>query len=121
MEKLMWGGSITRQQLLQSISLFQTLDQVPEPPKENIITSEIESGYCLNISREKEIAGNLAFLSAVSDNVRRVMAVCLEEHRNEAEITIRVASNTGDLSKVVEGFEKIAKVLEQAARRGRCW
>jgi hypothetical protein len=114
----MWGGSITRQQLLQSISLFQMLDGVPEPPKENVLTSKTDSTHSLSISREREIASNLAFLSATSDNNLRVMAVCIEEHCNGAEITIRVASNTGDLSKVIQGFEKIARVLEEAARRG---
>jgi hypothetical protein len=116
----MWGGTTTRQQLLQSISLFQTLNEVPEPPRENVLVSEIDSTHCLSISREKEIASNLAFLSATSDDSLRVMAVCIEEHRNKDGITIRVASNTGPLSKIIHGFTMLAKVLEQAARRGGC-
>jgi len=33
-------------------------------------------------------------------------------------ITIRVASNTGDLAEIVTGFETIGRILELAARRG---
>ena len=47
------------------------------------------------------------------------MAVCVEEHCNGEGITILVISNTGDLSAVVQEFMTLAKILEQAARRGR--
>jgi hypothetical protein len=120
METQMWGGSITRQDLLQSISLLRILSEVPALPGQNVPDTDVESARCLSISREKEIAGNLAFLSALSYNNKRVMAVCVEEDYDKNEITIRVAANTGDLSNVVEGFKRIAKVLEQAARRGTC-
>ena len=66
--------------------------------------SKGDSHHCLNPSRENEIASNLAFLSATSDNSLKVMAVCVEEHFNGKGITIRVASNTGDLSTVTSGF-----------------
>lgn len=79
----MWGGSITRQQLLQSISLFQTLDDVPELPKENILESDIDSTCSLSTLRKQEITSNLAFLSAISDDSRRVMALCVEEHHSQ--------------------------------------
>lgn len=114
----MWGGSITRQELLQTTSLFQTLNKVPEPPKKNFLTPGVDSSHRLSIAREKEISSNLAFLSAVSDNNLHIMAVCVEEHAEEEGLTIRVASNTGDLSGVVRGFERIARVLEGAAKRG---
>ena len=64
------------------------------------------------------MTSNLAFLSSISDNPLRVMAVCIEEHDNKEGITIRMASNTGDMSLVVNGFNKMAQVLEQAARQG---
>jgi hypothetical protein len=118
METLMWGGEITRQQILQSICLFQTLNQVPEPPKDHLLSTENDPKYCLSALREKEVASNMAFLSSISDNPLRVMAVCIEEHDNKEGITIRMASNTGDLSLVVNGFNKMAQVLEQAARQG---
>jgi hypothetical protein len=119
METPIWGGGTCRQELLQSISLLRILNEVPEPPSQNIPSSENDTVRCLNISREKEIASNLAFLSATSYNSKEVMAVCVEAHPNGHEITIRVASNTGDLTEVVAGFKKLAKVLERASRRGR--
>lgn len=87
--------------------------------KENTLHSGIDVTRRMSISREKEIASNLAFLSATSGDCLKVMAVCVEEHRNGEGTTIRIASNTGDISKVTNGFIMLAKVLEQAARRGR--
>lgn len=113
----MWGGSITREALLRSITLFHTLDKVPEQPLNNVDVSEVDSTYYLSIKADKEIAGNLAFLSAISDNVRQVMAVCIEEHPHKKGITIRLASNTGDLSEVTNGFKRIAQILERASAR----
>jgi hypothetical protein len=95
MEAAMWGGAITRLQLQQTISRLQKLDELPE-----------------------EIASNLAFLSATTDESLKVMAVCVEEHYNGEGITIRIASNTGVLSAVIQEFMMLAKILEQAARRG---
>ena len=114
----MWGGEITRQQILQSICLFQTLNEVPEPPKDHLLSTENDPKYCLSALREKEVTSNLAFLSSISDNPLRVMAVCIEEHEDKEGITIRMASNTGDMSLVVNGFNKMARVLEQAALQG---
>jgi hypothetical protein len=118
METLMWGGEITRQQLLQSICHFRTLNQVPGLPKDHPFSAENDPKYCLSALREKEVTSNLAFLSSISDSHLRVMAVCIEEHDNKEELTIRIASNTGDMSLILNGFNKIAQVLERAAREG---
>ncbi len=114
----MWGGEITHQQILQSICLFQTLNQVPEPPKDHLLSTDNDPKYFLSALREKEVTSNLAFLSSISDNPLRVMAVCIEEHDNKEGLTIRMACNTGDMSLAVNGFNKMAQVLEQAARQG---
>ena len=118
MDTPMWGGAVTRQGLLQSICLFQTLDNVPESPKNNASEAENDPKYCMSISREREVTSNLAFISSVSDNCLRVTAVCLEEHSNKQGVTIRIASNSGDMVILEQGFKKMAKVLEQAARGG---
>jgi hypothetical protein len=114
----LWGSKITRAQLQQSISNLRQLDELPEIPRENLVNLEIDSTRQLSVVREKEIACNLAFLSATSDDSLKVMAVCVEEHCNGRGITIRVASNTGDLSAVTTGFVRLARALEHAARRG---
>jgi hypothetical protein len=114
----LWGSRITRSELQQSISNLQQLDELPEIPRKNHISLAIDPTRKLSVVREREIACNLAFLSATSDNSLKVMAVCVEEHRNGKGITIRVASNTGDLSTVTVGFVKLARALENAAQRG---
>jgi hypothetical protein len=119
MEATMWGGAITRLQLQQTISRLRKLDELPEVPSENLAVPEVDQTRHLSISREKEIASNLAFLSATSDESLKVMAVCVEERCNGEGITIRIASNTGELSAVIREFITLAKILEQAARRGR--
>jgi hypothetical protein len=73
----------------------------------------------LSVSREQEIASNLAFLAATTDDSLRVMAVCVEERPDGRGATVRVASNTGDLTAVTSGLRMLATTLEQAARRGQ--
>jgi hypothetical protein len=115
----MWGNATTPQQLRNSINRLRALTEVPEQPKENVLVFEVNPNHHLDISRENEIASNLAFLSATSDDYLKVMAVCVEEHVNGEGMIIRIASNTGDLSAVTSNFILLAKILEQAARRGR--
>jgi hypothetical protein len=119
MEATMWGGAITRPQLQQTISQLRKLDELPEVPCENLVVPEVDQTRHLRISREKEIASNLAFLSATSDESLKVMAVCVEEHYNGEGTTIWIASNDGDLSAAIREFMTLAKILEQAARRGQ--
>jgi len=81
-------------------------------PSENLAVPEVDQKRYLSISREKEITSNLAFLSATSDKSLKVMAVYVKEHCNGEGITIRIASNTGDLSAVIREFISLAKILE---------
>ncbi len=115
----MWNSGISRKHLMQNITLLGSLSQVPEKPKENHLCSDIDTTRCLTIERENEIVGNLAFLSATMDDILKVMAVCVEEDDSGEAVIICVASNTGDLSEVVKGFMRLARILEKAARRGQ--
>lgn len=114
----MWGGATTRSQLRESIDSLYGRCEVPEAPTENPINPETDETRRLTFLQEKDIASNLAFLSATSDDSCKIMAVCVEEHKNGEGITIRIASNSGDLSAVKDGFVKVGGILEQAARRG---
>ncbi|KFZ17744.1 hypothetical protein V501_01574, partial [Pseudogymnoascus sp. VKM F-4519 (FW-2642)] len=114
----MWGGSTTRSQLRKSIDSLYARHKVPEAPTKNTINLVTDQTRCLTFSQEKDIASNLVFLSATSDDSRKIMAVCVEEHSSGEGITIRIASNSGDLSAVKAGFIKVGEILEQAARRG---
>ena len=114
----LWGSDITREQLRQFIIHLRQLNEFPEVPRENLINPEIDPTRQLTVVREREIACNLAFLSAISDDNLKVMAVCVEERCDGRRIIIRIASNTGGLSEVTAGFVRLAKVLEHAAQRG---
>jgi hypothetical protein len=114
----LWGSPITRIDLEQSISRLRQLDQLPDILRENSAPLYDDPTHILSVERESKIISNLAFLSAISDDSLKVMAVCIEEHRNRKGCTIRVASNTGDFSTVTDGFSRLTRVWEQAARRG---
>jgi hypothetical protein len=114
----LWESAVTREQLRQSINRLRQLNQVPELPRENGLAPEMDSKHRLSIQRENEIVGNLAFLSAISDDNQRVMPACVEEHPDGEGSTIRITSNSGDLSKVTSGFKMLATILEKVATRG---
>jgi hypothetical protein len=114
----MWDSGISRKRLIQNITLLWTVNQVPEKPKENHLVSDNNKTHRLTLERENEIVGNLAFLSATTDDSLKIMAVCVEEDESGEAITIRVASNTGNLAEIVKGFETLGRILERAARRG---
>ena len=113
----MWGSATSWEQLRQSINCLETLNQVPERPTEHSLIST-DSTHRLSILRENEISSNLAFISAVSDDSLKVMGVCVEERLDGEGMTIRIASNSGDLSKITDGFKNLAEILQKAARRG---
>ncbi|CAD6587309.1 MAG: hypothetical protein ASARMPRED_003057 [Alectoria sarmentosa] len=97
--------------------MLWTLNDLPEQPKDNTVGRESDETRQLPPERERQLAENFAFISASTDNMRRVMAVCVEENLDKKGITIRVASNTGDLSRIKEKLDGIAKTLETAALR----
>lgn len=117
----LWGSEIICSQLQQSISKLKRLDELPEMPRENLPNLNTDPRRHLSVAREMEITCNLAFLSAISDDSLnlKIMAVYIEEHSNRKGITIRVASNTGDLESVTRGLAKLTRELEHAARRGQ--
>lgn len=59
---------MTCSHLQQAISHLWELDYAPEVPIENLVVLEEDPTRRLSIAREKEIASNLAYLSATSDN-----------------------------------------------------
>lgn len=115
----MWDSGISRKHLMQNITLLRSLSQVPKKPEENHIFSDADTTCRLTIERENEIVGYLAFLLATTDDILKVIAVCVEEDDSGEAITICIASNTRDLSEVVKGFTRLARILEKAARRGQ--
>ena len=68
--------------------------------------------------REREVACNIASLSATSDDSLKVIAVGVEENCNGRGITIRVVANMENLSAITTGFVGLARALKHAARLG---
>jgi hypothetical protein len=111
------GMGIPRQRLLDNITLLWTLNEVPDIPRENLLPESSDAVRQLSIERERDLADNIAFLSARTDDMQMVMAVCVEEDLDQAGLTIRMAANTGSLTDVEDGLKNMAKMLEKAALR----
>ena len=119
MNTIMSRGT-SHKSLMEAITLLYMLNECPESPKENQQSktlSLLSSIYQLFFQRERQIVENLAFLSNITNDSVRVMAVCLEEARDRHSCSIRLTSNNGDIDEVVLGFKLMAKILEQAASR----
>ena len=109
---------VSRKHLLETITLLWALEPIAEGRRENRIPLVADTTRQLPIEREKEIATNLAFISSTRDDSTRITAVCIEEDLSGRKSTIRIASNTGSLIEVQQGFRKIADILEQASLQG---
>ena len=76
----------------------------------------------LTLKHERDIVNNLSFLSAITSDPDKVMALCIEESYGGEEISIRIAANTGDLERLKMGIQRMARVLEAEAAYGlRPW
>ena len=111
------SGQKVQKRLVENITLLWTLCDVPGQPKENKIHRGLDKGRQLPPDRERQLIDSFAFISASTDDMLRVMAVSIEEDPDKSGMTVRLASNTGDLSDVTQGFKGIARILEQASLR----
>ena len=112
-------GSISCQRLTENIIILGIFtNQQAAQPSENQIPTESSPSRQLSIERERDPVHMFAFLSAIRDDPKRVMAVCLEEHVQKKAMIIRVAADRGDLSDLKEEMKKIAYILESVSRRG---
>ena len=104
---------------MENITLLWTLCEIPGKPKENKTRRGDDEGRQLSRDRERQLVDSFAFISASTNESLRVMAVCIEEDSDKMGMTIRLASNIGDLLHVTQGFNGIARTLEQASMRSR--
>ena len=118
MAKLSFGQT-TQKRLVENITLLWTLSEIPGQSKDNKFKGGCDDGRQLSWDRERQLVDSFAFISATTDDPLRVMAVCIEEDSDKIGITIRLASNTGDLDSVTRGLNDIARILEQASTRSR--
>ena len=86
---------------------------------ENKLPKELVWTQQLPLRRERDITHMLAFLSATVDNLKRVIAVCIKENSQNDVITIKIASNTGDLIVIKDKFRRVARILENVLIRSK--
>ena len=106
-----------QKRLAENITLLWAMCEVPDLPKENKLRESYDKRRQLSLDREKQLVDYFAFISATTNDPLRIMAVCIEEDGDEKGMTIRLASNTGDLSSVIQGFRDIARTLEKASSK----
>ncbi|PVH76494.1 hypothetical protein DL98DRAFT_641391 [Cadophora sp. DSE1049] len=111
------------QQLQAKIILLQALNDTPSQPAEKSLQEDARqnsrsASRILSLSREKELAENLAFIASTTDDPRKVLALAIEEENNGQGMNITLAVNNGGLENVRTGFEKMAKVLHNIRREG---
>jgi hypothetical protein len=111
-------ANVPQKRLCETISLLYTVNDIIVQPTENPPPIHPESTRRLTIEQELNIVEILAFLSATHADPLKVMAVCIEEGDKGDSLLIRLATNTGDCSDVVNGFQRMAKILERCALRG---
>ena len=111
------SSQIIQKRLVENITLLWTLCEVPGESKENDTQIGQDEGRQLSLDRERQLTDSFAFISATTDDMQRVMAVSIEEDSDGKGMTVRLASNTGDLSDVTQGLSGIAQTLEQASLR----
>jgi hypothetical protein len=112
-----WGSGISREQLLQKISLLAMLGGVREGLREHVLVSASSSKHILTVEQEAEIANNLAFLSRRRHDPRSVAAVAIEENEDGQGMTVRLCVNGETTLGVEEGLKEICRTLEQISQQ----
>lgn len=98
--------------------MLEAIDKLPGQPQECVLPAKDDSRQ-LTVERESQLADDFAFLAAATDDKNKIMGVSIEEHMDRRGMTVRIASNTGDLSKIQQDLEEICKILESASDPGR--
>lgn len=103
---------------MKTVALLRQLNDTPAPPTENSIEDfaarHDQGKRSMTISQERDLVECLSFLTAPTDDPRKVTAVCVEES-GTGGMTVMLAANSGDLGAAKEGLERIAEILAQAA------
>ena len=106
-----------RELIAQNSAFLAAFNELPGTEQETRLLDTRQQEYQLTIDREKELSEGFAFLAARKEDPNNVMAVAIEEDLDKCGMTIRVATNEGDLTGVKAGLSDIAEILERAATR----
>lgn len=107
-------SDIEHQALNEDILLLRRLGSEPINTCHYPAHDQISQRPRLSFQREKDLVEALAFLSATSEDPKKVTAVCIEEDLEHEACIIRLASNKGSLADVIVGFEEMAAILRKA-------
>ena len=114
----MWGSKITREHILQKISLLAMLGPIREGEREHNLISNPSQERSITIEQEAEIISNLSFLSYRRKDPQTVTAICIEEDKDLQGMIVRMAVSGGAIAYVEDGLGQICAILEQASQRG---
>ena len=107
----------TQKILIENSAFLFSITEVPGKEREHELPAN-DGNHQLTVEHEKQLAEDFAFISANTDEMDRVKAVAIEESPENHRMTIRLASNTGDSSRIKLGFARMGNVLQNAASRG---
>lgn len=110
----------------ESIALLYLLHPVPTPPSSNRPSHlPLHQGYTLPLTRERDLAGTLAFLSNTKDDPDHIPALCVKEDPESSSLSVLLAVNKGKpadgngvLQELKQSFERIYAILSQVSDRG---
>lgn len=115
----MWRSNVTREHLLQKISLLAMLGPIRDGSKIHTLKTIDDTGRSLTIEQEGEIIDNLAFLSYRRKNSRNITALCMQEDEDGQGMLVRLAVNGNAPAHIENGLQKICMALEEVAQRSR--
>lgn len=115
----MWGSSVSRELLLQKISLIAMLGPLRIGPQENPLTSSADQQRRLSVEQEAEIVRHLSFLCYRRKDPQSVPAICIEEVLAGKGRMVRLAVSGTATLYAEEGLRQICVLLEQFARCGK--
>ncbi|PGH32376.1 hypothetical protein GX50_04856 [[Emmonsia] crescens] len=113
----MWRSNVTREHLLQKISLLAMLGPIRDGSKIHTLKTIDDTGRSLTIEQEGEIIDNLAFLSYRRKNSRNITALCMQEDEDGQGMLVRLAVNGNAPAHIENGLQKICMALEEVAQR----
>lgn len=113
--------------LTHKIRILHHLNMRPEIPSDNWtggqagLYSEAERAHnrVLSLKQERRLSECFALLASISDDPRKVVAACIEEHVDKQQITVKIAVNHGELTGVKEGLESIVKAVQRSRLDGQ--
>ena len=108
-------SQITRRRLIEIITLLWTLIEISEQSKKNKLNCENDETKQFITKRKKQLVNNFAFISISTNDMFRIMIVCIEKNLDQNKMTIRLTSNIEDFSRITKNFKNIARTLQKTS------